>query len=149
MEAPMESHEHSALLSRMEPNANMTTRQYITKQHANRPIVAFICTGNSGRSQMAEGWMKELSQGSFFVYSAGTHPAGTVSPKAVEVMAEVGVDIRNQYPKSIIDLPNMVDYVITMGCGVDCPYIRCKSAKTGDCRKQGISLLRSIDRFVI
>ena len=57
-----------------------------------RPSVLFLCTGNSCRSQMAEGWLRHLAGDRLRVYSAGTRPAG-VHPRAIAVMAEVGVDI--------------------------------------------------------
>ncbi len=87
--------------------------------------VMFLCTGNSCRSQMAEGLAKHLSQGNLEVYSAGVEAHG-VNPLAIEVMQEIGVDISNQ--KSELINPNLVatmDYVITL-CGdarERCPVI--------------------------
>ena len=81
--------------------------------------VAFICTGNACRSQMAEGWAKHLKADVTEAYSAGITPAG-VSPTAVQVMAEAGVDISNQSSKHVVDLPDVhFDYVITL-----CDYAR-------------------------
>ena len=57
--------------------------------------VLFLCTGNSCRSQMAEGFLRTLGKGRFEVFSAGTHPS-TVNPLAVRAMAEVGIDISGQ-----------------------------------------------------
>ena len=54
--------------------------------------VLILCTGNSARSQMAEGWLRALGGGRFEVYSAGTRPS-VVRPEAIEAMREVGVDI--------------------------------------------------------
>lgn len=88
--------------------------------------VAFICTGNSCRSQMAEGMMRHYGGDIFDAYSAGTHLDKEVDHNAVLVMKEVGIDISRQYPKLIKDIPNKVDILITMGCGVECPYIPCK-----------------------
>lgn len=85
--------------------------------------VAFICVHNSCRSQMAEGWMKELGRDIFQAYSAGTEEYPEVKPLAVEVMKESGVDISSQYPKLLKDIPAEVDYLISMGCNVVCPYI--------------------------
>jgi arsenate reductase (thioredoxin) len=85
--------------------------------------VAFICVHNSCRSQMAEGWMKELGSDIFEAYSAGTENYPEVKPLAVEVMKEAEVDIGGQYPKLLKDMPEEVDYLITMGCNVVCPYI--------------------------
>lgn len=85
--------------------------------------IAFVCTGNSCRSQMAEGWAKTLGSHIFEIYSAGTDPAGEVNPNAVAVMKESGIDISLQYPKLISDIPSEVDILITMGCGVSCPFL--------------------------
>lgn len=62
--------------------------------------VLILCTGNSCRSQMAEGILKALNP-NVEVYSAGTKPADYVHPKAIEVMKELGVDISENKPKSV------------------------------------------------
>ena len=85
--------------------------------------VGFICAGNSCRSQMAEGFAAHYGKGILEVHSAGTHPAPIVSPDAVGVMREKGIDISVQYPKSLDEIPDKLDVLITMGCGVECPYI--------------------------
>jgi arsenate reductase len=61
--------------------------------------VLILCTGNSCRSQMAEGWVRHLLGDCWEVESAGTHPAGEVAPLAVRAMAEVGVGISGAWPK--------------------------------------------------
>jgi arsenate reductase len=76
--------------------------------------VLFLCTGNSCRSQMAEGWARALKADIIEPYSAGTKPHG-VNPLAVRVMAEVGVDISSQKSKSLGSLKDIrFDYVITL-----------------------------------
>ncbi len=85
--------------------------------------VAFVCTHNSCRSQMAEGWARELAGDKMEIYSAGTENYPEVKPKAVEAMKNAGIDISNQYPKLLSDIPAELDYLITMGCGVECPYV--------------------------
>jgi arsenate reductase len=85
--------------------------------------VAFVCTGNSCRSQMAEGWAKKLGSDVLEVYSAGTHPAKEINPLALAVMREAGVDISRQYPKHLQEIPAEMDFLITMGCGVVCPFV--------------------------
>lgn len=85
--------------------------------------VLFICTGNSCRSQIAEGWASHLKPDSIDAYSAGIRPIG-VSPRAVKVMAEVGVDISRQASKQIDDLSGIdFDYVVTLcdNASVQCP----------------------------
>jgi arsenate reductase (thioredoxin) len=78
--------------------------------------VLFLCTGNSCRSQMAEGWAKHLKSDVIDSHSAGIRPAG-LSSRATEVMAEAGVDISSQWSKHVDDLPGIdFDYVITL-CG--------------------------------
>jgi len=78
--------------------------------------VLFLCTGNSCRSQMAEGWARKLKADVIEPYSAGIEKHG-MNPHAVKVMAEVGVDIANQYSKTPADLgPIAFDYVVTV-CG--------------------------------
>lgn len=88
-----------------------------------RATVGFICVGNSCRSQMAEGFTHYYGDEIFKVYSAGTNPASMVSPDAVDVMKEKNIDISMQYPKSLSEIPGELDVLITMGCGVKCPYL--------------------------
>lgn len=72
---------------------------------------------------MAEGFARTQGNAFFDVYSAGTHPAAKVSQNAVLAMQEKNIDISKQYPKSLDDIPEKLDVVITMGCGVECPYL--------------------------
>jgi arsenate reductase len=76
--------------------------------------VLILCTGNSARSQMGEGLLKDLAGDDFEVFSAGTTPS-TLNPYAVLAMAEMGIDIREQYSKSLNQFLNQIfDYVITV-----------------------------------
>ncbi|NOY38335.1 MAG: arsenate reductase ArsC [Chlorobi bacterium] len=76
--------------------------------------ILILCTGNSCRSQMAEGFLKSFDPG-FEVHSAGTVPSGKVHPKAVEAMKEKGIDIRDAYPKKVNQfISEPFDYVITV-----------------------------------
>lgn len=76
--------------------------------------ILILCTGNSCRSQMAEGFLKHLDS-NLQVFSAGTNPASRVSPYAVEVMKEKGIDISRQKPKNVeIFLEEHFDFVITV-----------------------------------
>jgi arsenate reductase (thioredoxin) len=76
--------------------------------------VMFLCTGNSCRSQMAEGFAKELGEGLIEAHSAGLAPQG-VNPRAVTVMKEIGIDISKQTSKSINEqLLKKMDIVITL-----------------------------------
>ncbi|MDH7528942.1 arsenate reductase ArsC [Ignavibacteria bacterium 4148-Me] len=76
--------------------------------------ILILCTGNSCRSQMAEGFLKSFDS-ELEVYSAGTKPAEKINPKAVQVMKEVGIDISNNYPKDVEQFINQsFDFVITV-----------------------------------
>ncbi|MDA8327145.1 MAG: arsenate reductase ArsC [Nitrospiraceae bacterium] len=79
--------------------------------------IMFLCTGNTCRSQMAEGFARELGKGIIEAYSAGVNPAGHVHPKAVAAMKEAGIDISRQESKGIApELLMRMDMVITL-CG--------------------------------
>ena len=80
---------------------------------ADRPRVLFLCTGNSCRSQMAEGWAKALRPQAIEAFSAGTDPHG-LNPLAVRAMAEVGVDISGHTSKRPQDLGVQFDFVVTV-----------------------------------
>ncbi|MEW6419744.1 MAG: arsenate reductase ArsC [Nitrospirota bacterium] len=83
-----------------------------------------LCTGNSCRSQMAEGFARELGKGLIEPYSAGLSPQG-VNEKAVKVMKEIGIDISSQKSKSIdIELLKKMDIVITLcdNAAESCPW---------------------------
>ena len=76
--------------------------------------VLILCTGNSCRSQMAEGFLKSLDK-ELNVFSAGTRPAVKVNPNAVEVMNEIEISLESQYPKDVnLFLNEPFDYVITV-----------------------------------
>jgi len=72
---------------------------------------------------MAEAWVKHLAGDIFEAYSAGTEEYPEVKPFAVKVMEEVGIDMSAQYPKLISEIPEEVDILISMGCGVSCPFM--------------------------
>jgi arsenate reductase len=76
--------------------------------------ILILCTGNSCRSQMAHGFLKSFNK-ELNVFSAGTHPSGKVSSKAVTAMKETGIDISSHYPKSVETYLNDIwDFVITV-----------------------------------
>lgn len=92
-----------------------TMSQELQTLQQEKPIrVLFLCTENSARSQMAEGILRHLSHGHVEVASAGSHPS-TLHPLAVQVMADMGIDIRQQHSKHISDLPDHAfEYVVTV-----------------------------------
>ena len=76
--------------------------------------VLFLCTGNSCRSQIAEGWARHLKSDVIEAYSAGIYPVG-VNPRTIKVMAEAGVDISGHTSKHIDTLAGLnFDYVVTL-----------------------------------
>ena len=88
--------------------------------------VLFLCVGNSCRSQMAEGFAREMGNGIIEARSAGTKPAGAVARLAVEAMREKGIDISGQRPKALThEMVEWANIFISMGCGVEqsCPAI--------------------------
>ena len=93
--------------------------------------ILFLCTGNSARSQLAEGLMRHLRGDEFEVYSAGTDPKG-VHPQTIEVLSEIGIDASALQSKHIDDLPEKeFDYIITL-CGSaaqNCPVFLGKGIK--------------------
>jgi arsenate reductase len=87
-----------------------------------QPEVLFVCVHNAGRSQMAAGLVKLRSEGRIHVRSAGSDPAGEINPAVVEAMAEIGLDLSEEFPKPLTDeVVRAADVVITMGCGDACP----------------------------
>lgn len=92
----------------------------------NRKVVAFVCIHNSCRSQMAEGWAKALGNDVLEVYSAGTEEYPGPKPMAIEVMEDSGIDMSKHTSKLLSDIPQKLDILITMGCGVECPFVPTK-----------------------
>jgi arsenate reductase (thioredoxin) len=91
----------------------------ITKE---QPEVLFVCVQNAGRSQLAASLITLRSGGHVGVRSAGSDPAEVVNPLVAEVMAELGVDLGEAFPKPLTDeVVRAADVVVTMGCGDACP----------------------------
>jgi len=86
------------------------------------PGVLFMCVHNAGRSQMAASWMRHLAGERVVVWSGGSEPDSDINPAAVQAMAEVGIDITDEFPKPWTDeIVRAADVVVTMGCGDACP----------------------------
>jgi L-amino acid N-acyltransferase YncA/protein-tyrosine-phosphatase len=86
------------------------------------PEVLFVCVHNAGRSQMAAALLDHHAAGRVRVRSAGSAPADEVNPAVVQVMAEVGLDLSQEFPKPLTgEAVEGADVVITMGCGDVCP----------------------------
>ncbi len=113
-----------------------------------KPSVLFVCVHNAGRSQMAAGWLRHLAGDAVEVRSAGSAPAESVNPAAVEAMREVGIDITDQKPKILeYEVAQDSDVIITMGCGDACPVFpgkRYEDWKLEDPAGQGVEAVRPI-----
>jgi protein-tyrosine-phosphatase len=89
--------------------------------------VLFVCIENSNRSQMAEAFAKIHGKGKVEAYSSGSRPSGIINPKAIEAMKELGYDLTTHTSKSLNEIPDVeYDFVATMGCGDECPFVRAK-----------------------
>ncbi len=91
--------------------------------------VLILCTGNSARSQMAEGLLKHIAQSQYEIYSAGTKPS-RVRHEAVNALAEIGIDISENRSKSVEEFLNEeIDYVLTVcdNAKENCPYFPAKT----------------------
>jgi arsenate reductase (thioredoxin) len=87
-----------------------------------QPEILFVCVHNAGRSQMAAGLVRLRSNGRIHVRSAGSTPADEINAAVIEAMAELGVDMSEEFPKPLTDeFVQAADVVITMGCGDACP----------------------------
>ncbi|GAA2220371.1 arsenate reductase ArsC [Promicromonospora sukumoe] len=113
-----------------------------------KPSALFVCVHNAGRSQMAAGFLRALSDGAVEVRSAGSMPAEMINPTAVDAMLERGIDIRAERPKVLTDeAVQASDVVITMGCGDACPFYPGKKYEDwelADPAGQGIDAVRPI-----
>lgn len=89
----------------------------------------FVCIENSNRSQMAQAFAKIHGGSGVEAYSAGSRPSGKINPKAVEAMKLKGYDLTTHDSKSLAEVPQETpyDYVVTMGCGDECPFIPAKN----------------------
>ena len=113
-----------------------------------KPTVLFVCVHNAGRSQMAAGYLRHLAGDRIEVLSAGSAPADTINPLAVQAMAEEGIDVAAAHPKLLADeAVQASDVVITMGCGDACPLHpgkRYEDWELDDPAGQEIAAVRSI-----
>lgn len=97
---------------------------------------------------MAAGWLRHLAEDSIDVFSGGSEPADSINPKAVEAMAEVGIDIRSAAPQPWdTETIRSADVVVTMGCGDTCPVFpgkRYEDWELTDPAGQPIELVRQV-----
>ncbi|WP_445442432.1 arsenate reductase ArsC [Clavibacter sp. km1a] len=112
------------------------------------PTVLFVCIHNAGRSQMAAGYMRELSAGAVQVRSGGSEPGDQINPVAIQAMAEEGIDISQAVPQLMTtEQVRDSDVVITMGCGDVCPIFpgkRYEDWELTDPKGKGLDEVRPI-----
>ena len=93
----------------------------------------FVCVENSNRSQMAEAFARLHGGDSIEAYSAGSRPSGQINSRAVVSMSELGYDLTRHESKSLQDIPDIeYDFVATMGCGDECPFVRARQREDWD-----------------
>lgn len=121
-----------------------------------KPKIAFICTHNACRSQIAEALGKKLAGDVFESYSAGTHIKDEINPDAIRLLKKIyGIDMQasGQSNKTLDALP-AVDGVVTMGCDVKCPYLPAKwrvdwelNDPTGQADDEFIKVIKQIEKI--
>ncbi len=98
-----------------------------------RKRILFVCVENSNRSQMAEAFAQIHGGERVEAYSAGSRPSGKINPKAIAAMREIGYDLSRHESKSLSVIPDVeYDFVATMGCGDECPFVRAKQREDWD-----------------
>lgn len=85
--------------------------------------LAFVCTKNACRSQIAQAWARKYAPPGLRVVSAGTHPAAEIDTEVVRIMKDqFNIDLSGQQPKTLTAV-GRIDVLVTMGYGVSCPYV--------------------------
>jgi arsenate reductase len=122
------------------------SRGYIAKPV---PEVLYVCVQNSGRSQMAAALTRHLAGNRVHVRSAGSQPGEGILPSVVAVLAELGIDVSEEFPKPLTDdVVRAADAVVTMGCGDACPlypgkrYLDWELADPADLTLDGVRAVR-------
>ena len=88
------------------------------------PTVLFVCTQNAGRSQMAAALLRHYAGGAVHVHTAGSAPAADIHPEVTAAMAEIGLDLAQEFPKPLTsDVLAAADVVVLVGCGDECPVL--------------------------
>ena len=89
--------------------------------------ILFVCVENSNRSQMAQAFANKHGEEVVEAFSAGSRPSGKLNPMAIYSMKELGYDMTPHHSKSVNELPDEeFEYVISMGCGDECPHVPAK-----------------------
>ena len=122
-----------------------------SRGHIAKPVpeVLYVCVQNSGRSQMAAALTRHLAGNRVHVRSAGSQPGEGILPSVVAVLAELGIDVSEEFPKPLTDdVVRAADAVVTMGCGDACPlypgkrYLDWELADPADLTLDGVRAVR-------
>lgn len=106
-------------------DSDFNEKDFMSEDNRAVKRLLFVCVENSNRSQMAEAFARIHGGENIEAYSAGSRPSGKINPKAVEAMREVGYDLSKHQSKSLSEIPDILyDFVATMGCGDECPFVR-------------------------
>ena len=133
------------MTSQIVPGERAATVTVVTRRIETTPGVLFLCIHNSGRSQMAAGWLRHLAGDAVRVLSAGSEPGEAVNPAAVAVMAEVGIDIAGAQPRRwTSEMVADVDVVVSMGCGDVVPGTRLLDWELPDPAGQEPDMVRGV-----
>ena len=96
--------------------------------------IAFVCKGNSFKSIICERFAKELTN-DFIIVSAGTNPADKVNAEGAKIMEARGLSMSSYKPHSLDELPQNIDYLVKMGCAIECPFVPAKETINFDMDK--------------
>ena len=116
---------HLPLLAERFTRQRLAALARVEGRHADgTPVVLFLCTHNSGRSQMALGFFAHHAGDAAIAWSGGSEPADGINEVVAAAMVERGIDISAEFPKPWTDeVLRAADVVVTMGCGDECPYL--------------------------
>ncbi len=118
------SNNYLPLLAGRFARQRLTALARVEDEHRDgKPVVLFLCTHNSGRSQMALGFFTHHVGTMAIAWSGGSHPSDSINAAVIEAMGERGIDISEEFPKPwTTEVLQAADVVVTMGCGDECPY---------------------------
>ena len=112
--------------------------------------VLFVCVHNAGRTQMAAGYLTHLDGDRIKILSAGSTPANSINPVAIQVMWGEGIDISSEQPKNLTyETVQSADVVITKGCGDTCKFYPARDTRVGCLKIQLVKESSPFDRFEV
>lgn len=110
-------------------------------------IIAFVCKGNSFKSIVCERFAKEFTN-DFIIVSAGTDPAEKVNEEGSVIMKARGLSMDGYKPHYLNDLPPNIDYLVKMGCGIECPFVPAKETINFDMDKYPVETFKEKETVI-